>query len=207
MVTDDGLFHLLSAAPDLHRLCVSGSNALTPYGVDAALQCGGRRLLDLDLRDCAQLARVATAALRRTCQVTAPWLVAFNNRLLQGSKTSLGESLMLEEGMVHRRQWLKTSKRRCSLRKTGHIAVVQPLYHCLTCAIVGHVTLCSNCAMMCHQAHGHAVVFYCNALGHCDCAVQTTPWNFQGGTNGCRCLWEEDLQTTIPRNHAARLQT
>ena len=207
MVTDEGLGRLLSAAPDLHRLCVSGSNALTPHGVDAALQCGGWQLLDLDLRDCAQLARAATAALRHTCEVTAPWLVAFNNRLLQGSKTSLGESLMFEEGMVHRRQWLNTAKRRCSLRKTGHIAVVQPLYHCLTCAIVGHVTLCSACAMTCHQAHGHSVVFYCNGLGHCDCAVQAAPCSFNGGTYECRCLWEEDSQTATPRNHATRLQT
>lgn len=188
MVTDEGLARLLSATPELHWLCISGNNAVTPNGIAAALQCGGRRLLDLDLRDCAQLARAATAALRRICEVSAPHLVGFNNRLLHGPKASVGESLMLEEGTVHRRQWPTAPKRRCSLRRTGHIAVVQPLYHCLTCAMVGSAVLCSACATLCHQAHGHSVIFHCNAPGTCDCAAHTVPG--QGGTRGCQCLWD-----------------
>jgi hypothetical protein len=199
MVTDEGLGRLLSAQ-ELHRLCISGSNFLTPNGVAEALHSSGRRLLDLDMRDCAQLARGATATLRRICEATAPWLVGFNNRLLQGSKTSIAETLMLEEGPVHRQQWSSmASKRRCSLRRTGHIAVAQPLYHCLTCAIVGQVALCSVCAMLCHQSHGHSVVFYCNAPGVCDCAVQTMdPVQEQGkqhtSTRGCQCLWGAEGQ-------------
>ena len=188
MVTDEGLGRLILALPELHRLGVSGSGALTPHGVAAALQCGGRRLLDLDLRDCVQLSSAAMVALRRTCEATAPWLVGFNNRLLRGSKASVAESLMLEDGMVHRRQWSTSAKRRCSLRRTGNIEVMQPLYHCLTCAIVGHVVVCSTCATLCHQALGHSVVFYCNAPGTCDCAVQTTAR--EAGTRGCQCLWE-----------------
>jgi len=197
MVTDEGLGRLLSAL-DLHRLCVSGNNYLTPNGVAEALHCGGQRLLDLDVRDCAQLARGATVALRRICEASAPWLVGFNNRLLQGSKASIGEALMLEEGLAHRNIKSSSSmaKGRCSLRRTGHIAAVQPLYHCLTCAIVGQVALCSACALLCHQARGHSVIFYCNAPGTCDCAVESVflqPLHEQGtksvSTRGCRCLW------------------
>ena len=197
MVTDEGLHRLLSLQ-QLHRLCIAGCNCLTPDGVAEARYSGGQRLLDLDVRECAQLARGATTALRRICEATAPWLVGFNNRLFQGSKTSIGDRLMLEDGFAHRSQWSgSASKRRCSLRRTGHIAVPQPLYHCLTCAIVGQVALCSACAMLCHQMHGHSVVYYCNAPGVCDCAAQTTclePAHEQGkqhtSTRGCQCLWE-----------------
>ena len=207
MVTDEGLGRLLSAL-DLYRLCISGNNYLTPNGVAEALHCGGQRLLDLDVRDCAQLARGVTAVLRRTCEASAPWLVGFNNRLLQGSKASIGEALLLEEGLVHRniKSSSSTAKHRCSLRSTGHIAVVQPLYHCLTCAIVGQVALCSACALLCHQARGHSVMFYCNAPGTCDCAVESNclqPLQDQGirsdGTCGCRCLWSagENMLMTL----------
>lgn len=197
MVTDKGLARLLSGAPELHRLCISGSSALTLNGVAEAVQCGGRQLLDLDMRDCAHLTRIETAALRRTCEATAPLLACFNNRLLHESKACVGEALMGEEGVLHRREWSTATFRRCSLRRTGHIAVVQPLYHCLTCAIVGQVALCSVCATSCHRACGHSVIFYCNAPGTCDCVVQTTR-TLQGGASaglgggiprGCQCLW------------------
>lgn len=191
MVTDEGLCCLLSSQK-LHRLCVSGSSALTPIGVAEALQCGGRQLLDLDLRDCGQLTRVVTTTLRRTCALIAPHLVSFNHRLLHGSKSSVEHTLMLDEGVVHRRQWSNMAERRCSLRRTGHIPVMQPLYHCLTCAIVGHAALCSACALLCHQARGHSIVFYCNASGTCDCAVQSMPSNTSDKRQSCVCLWQPE---------------
>jgi hypothetical protein len=141
----------------------------------------------LDLRDCGNLPRVALKAV--AVEATEGRLVAFCGRILdvRGGKAAVGESLTAQEGGLHR----ATAGDRpvsatgcCSLRRTGHVAVAQPLYHCLTCAVVGQGALCSACATQCHKAQGHEVVFYCNAHATCDCAVATL------GDGGCCCLWQ-----------------
>ena len=190
MVTDDGIRLLLHGLPLLHRLCVVGSAGLTSNGVAESLNHreggGGRRLLDLDLRHCSLTACwfLKNAAV----EATDGRLVAFNGRALdvRGGQAAVGEALMAQEGGVHRAtvgDLPVAATGCCSLRRTGNIAVAQPLYHCLTCAVVGQGALCSACATQCHKAKGHEVVFYCNAKATCDCAVATL------GDGGCCCLW------------------
>jgi hypothetical protein len=125
------------------------------------------------------------------------------------SKTAVGAALTAMEGGIHRASCGVTTpgcgddvSSLCSLRLTGHVAVQQPLYHCLTCSVVGQNALCSACATRCHKSRGHEVVFYCNAQGTCDCAVVTPPAHVSApsmrdgrkhnSTSGCCCLWAPD---------------
>ena len=71
MVDDSGCAQLLGSLPYLHRLCLRGCEAITPHGVRAALSAGGRRLLDVDLRDCP---RLQGAGLHGACAEAAPGL-------------------------------------------------------------------------------------------------------------------------------------
>jgi hypothetical protein len=103
-------------------------------------------------------------------------LVAYNGRL-RGSKKAAALQLATS--------WATSvpgapCTRRCTLLVTGQCTVNQPMYHCLTCAVVGAAALCAVCAETCHRGAGHSVVFFCVGEGYCDCS--------HAAFDTCKCL-------------------
>jgi hypothetical protein len=189
----------------LRRLNLSHCSGLTGRGVLSALAAaaaaaaerGGHCLVDVNTTGVAGVREAAAREVlllhgggggadglrslnrRRDRDRDGPQLAAWNGRLRGGGSRGVAAEL----GRLEACGAAAVAAAGCTVRRTGHSAVLQPLWHCLSCAIVGAATLCTHCAHHCHASQGCHVVFHAMAAGFCDCALATP--NEAGGH--CRC--------------------
>jgi hypothetical protein len=65
----------------------------------------------------------------------------------------------------------------CTALRTGNTPIIQPIWDCTTCGLLGDHGCCEVCAMTCHS--GHNIVFGKARSATCGC--QTGRWG------GCLC--------------------
>eukprot|EP01052_Picozoa_sp_SAG31_P002450 SAG31_NODE_87_length_26728_cov_40.161591_1_plen_320_part_10 len=126
--TDDaGVVQLLLSFTQLLRLKLFDCPRVSSVPFEACL-AHRTSLLDVNLGGTA-----ASKRLTRSAMVdVVPSLVAYNGRLRISKK---GASLALEAACS------APTRGRCTLLTTAHCNVKQPLYHCLTCSIVGQAVV------------------------------------------------------------------